>query len=81
MAAHGWNGFKLLNFNEQAIGSGSNTEAVAYIQIETNEGTKYWGVGQDTDITMAGLKALVSAYNRSATIRAGSSQEKAGSRA
>ncbi|MFP4114659.1 MAG: 2-isopropylmalate synthase [Spirochaetota bacterium] len=55
----------LNDFHEHAIGSGAETEAVAYIQIETAEGKRYWGAGVDTNIDLAGTKALVSAYNRS----------------
>lgn len=56
----------LTDFHEHAIGSGAETEAVAYIQIEVPGGRRYWGAGVDTNIDLAGTKALVSAYNRSA---------------
>jgi 2-isopropylmalate synthase len=56
--------FKLIDFHEHAIGKGSETEAVAYVQIELPDGGKYWGAGIDTNISFAGIKALISAYNR-----------------
>ena len=55
----------LTDFHEHAIGSGAETEAVAYIQIELPDGACHWGAGVDTNIDLAGTKALVSAYNRS----------------
>ena len=65
MQSNEWNSFALIDFHEQAIGSGSGTEAAAYIMIRTPEDNEYWGVGRNTDSTAAGLHALVSAYNRS----------------
>lgn len=56
----------LMNFHEHAVGSGAETEAVAYIQIEVPGGGKFWGAGVDANIDLAGTKALVSAFNRSA---------------
>lgn len=56
----------LTDFHEHAIGSGAETEAVAYIQIEVPGGRRFWGAGVDTNIDLAGTKALVSAFNRSA---------------
>ena len=64
MAGQGWNDFELTDFHEHAIGTGSETEAVAYIQIKTREGKTSWGAGIDTNIDLAGTKALISAYNR-----------------
>ncbi|THB66587.1 MAG: 2-isopropylmalate synthase, partial [Spirochaetaceae bacterium] len=64
MREQGWGGFKIADFKEQAVGSGAGTEAAAYIQIQSEDGNRYWGVGVDTDISTAGLKGVVSAYNR-----------------
>ncbi len=60
--------FRLLKFREHSISSGSKAAAAAYIEIERSSDKKnFWGVGVDTNIELAGLKALVSAYNRSVT--------------
>jgi 2-isopropylmalate synthase len=56
--------FTLTDFHEHAIGSGSQTEAVAYIEVELQNGRKFWGAGVDTNIDLAGIKALVSAFDR-----------------
>ena len=60
-----WPKFRLVNFMEQSIGSGSDADAAAFVQIETESGKTVWGAGVDSDINMAGLLAMVSAYNRS----------------
>ena len=65
MQGQNWKTFRLTDFHEHAIGQGAETEAVAYVQIELNDGRRFWGAGVDTNIDLAGTKALVSAYNRS----------------
>ena len=65
MEAEGWRDFRLTDFHEHAIGKGAETEAVAYVQIEVPDGRLFWGAGVDTNIDLAGTKALVSAFNRS----------------
>ncbi len=61
----GWKHFKLLDYRSHAIGSGSNTRSAAYIQVKHASTEKtFWGCGIHTNIEMAGLKALVSAFNR-----------------
>jgi 2-isopropylmalate synthase len=64
MEGAGWKDFQLTDFHEHAVGTGTGTEAAAYIQIELLDGQKFFGAGMDTNINLAGLKALVSAYNR-----------------
>lgn len=56
--------FTLLSFSEHSIGQGSATKAAAYVQIQHYEEGAYWGVGLDTNIELASLKALVAAINR-----------------
>lgn len=56
--------FKIRNFFEHARSSGSDAEAVAYIQVESSRGTKRFGVGIHPNTTIASIKALVSAVNR-----------------
>ena len=45
----------------------SGSTAAAYVGIETPDGKMHWGAGTDTDITRAGIHALVSAFNNSIT--------------
>ena len=62
----GWKNFTLTDYRQHSIGSGSKTKAAAYIQIERNDGKSFFGCGIDANIELAGLHALVSAYNRAA---------------
>ncbi len=57
-------GFKILNYSEHSLGSGAKAIAVAYIHLETRTGQRTFGVGQDTNIGMASIKAVISALNR-----------------
>lgn len=58
--------FKLKDYVEHTRSVGSDAEAAAYIEIKTPDeaGTSIFGVGIDTDITLAPIKAVVSACNR-----------------
>jgi 2-isopropylmalate synthase len=60
----GWKNFKLVDYRQHSIGGGSKTKAAAYIQIQQNDGTSFFGCGIDPNIELAGLRALVSAFNR-----------------
>ncbi|MCO6431071.1 MAG: 2-isopropylmalate synthase [Deltaproteobacteria bacterium] len=57
--------FKLTDFVEHALSSGSDAEAAAYIQIESEDGRRVYGVGQDPNTTKASIKGLLCAINRS----------------
>lgn len=66
---HGINGLfggklTVAEYEEQAIGSGSATEAAAYIRIERANGVSFWGVGRDTDTSAAHFMAILTAINR-----------------
>ncbi len=62
----GWKEFRLLNYTQHALTSGSAAEAASYIQIERmGDKRGFWGVAVDANIEMSGLKALVCAFNRS----------------
>jgi 2-isopropylmalate synthase len=67
MKEKGWNGFDVVEFHEQSVGTGSQTEALAYIMIQMPDGRKAWGAGMHTNITAAGMAALLSAFNRQLT--------------
>lgn len=56
--------FRLRNYHEHALNSGSSAKAAAYIMIEYPDGAVYWGVGVDTDIIIASVKAVLSSLNR-----------------
>ena len=56
--------YKFITYSEHAISAESNSKAAAYICIEDETGTPFWGVGTQADITLAAVNALVSALNR-----------------
>ncbi len=57
--------FTVLSYAEHALEQGANAQAVAYIQIQTNDGATLFGAATDTNITLASMKAILSALNRS----------------
>ena len=56
--------FNITAFHEHSMGSGSNTSAVAYVQITTTDGVSRWGVGVSSNVGRAGIEAVVSAINQ-----------------
>ncbi|MFA6904571.1 MAG: 2-isopropylmalate synthase, partial [Gallionellaceae bacterium] len=54
----------VVDYNEHAIGTGTNAEAVAYVQLNVN-GQRVSGAAFDHDTVSASLKAVLSALNRS----------------
>ncbi len=64
LESQGHKDFTLLNYRQHSIGGGSKTNAAAYIQIQHDDGTVFFGCGIDANIEIAGLRALVSAFNR-----------------
>lgn len=57
--------FRLTDYRSHAIGSGSATNSAAYVCLEGKDSPSCaWGVGVDSNIESAGLKALVGAFNR-----------------
>jgi 2-isopropylmalate synthase len=53
----------VVDYNEHAIGAGTDAEAVAYVQLNIN-GQRVSGVAFDHDTVSASLKAVLSALNR-----------------
>lgn len=56
--------FKVVCYEEHSLQTGSNSQAVAYVGVETVDGKVTWGVGIKNDIIDASVHALVSAVNR-----------------
>ena len=55
--------FVLTDYRSHALRDGSGSDAAAYVQLRHSDGRIVWGAGVDPSIEMAGLKALVSAWN------------------
>jgi 2-isopropylmalate synthase len=55
--------FKVTDYRSHAVRGGSDASAAAYVQVHHDDGRLLWGCGIDPSIEMAGLKALVTAWN------------------
>lgn len=55
--------FNITSFHEHSIGQGSDTKAIAYVQITKENGEQVWGVGKSSNVGRAGIAAVVSALN------------------
>lgn len=51
------------DYSEHAIGSGADARAAAYVEAAAPDGRVIWGVGIDTDIATASVRAVLSAAN------------------
>lgn len=62
MSEHGIT-VELFDYVEHTLSAGGDAQAAAYVELNVN-GKRLWGVGIDSDISTASLKAVVSAINR-----------------
>ncbi|NYE20542.1 2-isopropylmalate synthase [Microbacterium immunditiarum] len=65
--AHGFD-VTLYDYIEHALSSGGDAQAAAYVELQV-DGERLWGVGIDSDISTASLKAIVSGVNRAIRTR------------
>lgn len=54
-----------VDYKEHAITDGSDSQAVAYIQLRDDKGQDFFGVGISHNINLAPLRGIISAINRS----------------
>jgi 2-isopropylmalate synthase len=54
----------VVDYSEHAIGHGAGAQAAAYVECRTPGGATVFGVGIDTDIATASVRAVLSAANR-----------------
>jgi len=55
----------VLDYHEDAVSAGADAQAAAYVQIRGNDASTLYGVGMDSDIVTASLRAVASAATRS----------------
>ncbi len=55
---------EIVGYEERAIGSGANAQAIAIVEISHKDGYTKFGAGLDANIVSASIKAIVSAVNR-----------------
>jgi hypothetical protein len=56
--------FELAGYREHMIGTGAGAEVAAYVELRMPSGRSFHGVGIDTSMAVASLKAVVSGVNR-----------------
>ena len=56
--------FTFVDYKEHAISDGSDSMAVAYIQLRDHDGNDVFGVGIDHNINLAPLRGILSSINR-----------------
>ena len=61
--------FTIDDYDEQAIGKGADAQAVAYVPLRLDDGRLFYGVGMDTNIDQAAVRAIVAAMNRASRAR------------
>ncbi len=55
---------RVLDYHEHSIGSGADAQAVAYLELRIGDELTLFGVGIDTNIVSASLKAITSGLQR-----------------
>ncbi len=60
----GASGFIIKDYDEQAVGKGADAVAVAYVPLELPDGRIMYGVGIDTNIDQAAVRAIIAGLNR-----------------
>ena len=61
----GVKGFDFLSYSEDSISQGSDSRAIAFVQLRTPDGRKIYGVGISHGIFKASVRSILSAINRS----------------
>ncbi len=56
--------FTITDYTQHAHGEKSSAESISYIQIQTENLETFYGVGADTNISVASVKAIFCALNR-----------------
>lgn len=56
--------FRVNDYHEQAVGKGADARALAYVPLEFDDGQIVFGVGSDTNIDQAAVRAIVVGLNR-----------------
>lgn len=60
----GIEGYSFISYSEHAISMGSDSQAVAYIELRAPGGRRIFGVGTEHNINFASVKGILSAINR-----------------
>ena len=58
--------YEFVSYSEHAVSAGADSKAVSYIQLR-HKGETVFGVGMDHNISIASVKGILCAINRSVT--------------
>lgn len=61
----GLHGYSFLSYHEHAISRGSDSKAIAYIELQHPDGHTLFGVGISSNINVASVRGILCAINRS----------------
>ncbi|MDR1193802.1 MAG: 2-isopropylmalate synthase [Peptococcaceae bacterium] len=61
--------YEFVSYDQHALSGGSDSRAIAYIQLRNRQGQTRFGAGTSKDIKKASLRALISAVNRMSRIQ------------
>ena len=61
----GINEYAFLSYHEHAISAGSDSKAIAYIELRKPDGQNIFGVGIESNINLASIQGVLNAINRS----------------
>ncbi|MGH8822630.1 MAG: alpha-isopropylmalate synthase regulatory domain-containing protein, partial [Rhodoferax sp.] len=59
---------RVLDYRQHSVGAGADARSVAYIELCIAEGQTLFGVGMDTNVVTASLKAIVSGLQRAGVL-------------
>ena len=57
--------YKFVTYQEHAISRGADSKAVSYIHLKDPNGKDAFGIGIDSNISLASIKGIICAINRS----------------
>ncbi len=60
--------YKFVTYREHAVSEGADSKAISYIQLTTPKGETVFGVGMDGNISLASIKGIICAINRSSVV-------------
>ncbi len=64
LSSHLGVGLDILSYSEHAATVGSTAQAIAYVETSNGKWASSFGVGMDTNIAVASLKAIINSVNR-----------------
>ena len=59
--------YAFLSYHEHAISAGSDSKAIAYIELRKPDGRNIFGIGIESNINLASIQGVLNAINRSYT--------------